>query len=148
MTEVEFHFKVPDRLGYACRLLRKAVRRSATVAVTGAPPVLDGLDRALWTFGDDTDFLPHLRLRRGAAAPRRLARTPLWLVDDAEQAEHLPVLVTLGDEGEPAPGFESFERVIEIVSTDAAERDAARLRWRHYASRGYPIRRHEAGGTP
>ena len=25
MTEVAFHFNAPDKLGYACRLLRKAV---------------------------------------------------------------------------------------------------------------------------
>ena len=25
MTEVDFHFNAPDKLGYACRLLRKAV---------------------------------------------------------------------------------------------------------------------------
>ena len=29
MTEVQFHFNVPDRLVYACRLLRKALRSGA-----------------------------------------------------------------------------------------------------------------------
>ena len=28
MTEVAFHFNVPQRLAYACRLLRKASQRS------------------------------------------------------------------------------------------------------------------------
>ena len=35
MTEVEFHVNVPDRLQYACRLLRKACRKGVRVAVTG-----------------------------------------------------------------------------------------------------------------
>lgn len=139
MTEVEFHFNTPDRMGYACRLLRKAVRKGAGVAVTGPAPTLDALDRLLWTFAD-TEFVPHLRCSVAAPSPR-LQRTPVWLVDRAEQAGHLPVLVNLG-EG-PADGFESFQRLIEVVSTDAVEREAARRRWRHYASRGYAISRHE-----
>jgi len=142
MTEVLFHFNVPDRLLYACRLLRKAVRSGTGVAVSAPAPTLVRLDRALWTF-DPQEFVPHLLLRADVAPPPRLQRTPIWLVERAEQAAHLPVLVHLGDE--PAEGFESFTRLIEIVSTDAAERDAARRRWKHYAARGYAIERHEVG---
>ena len=50
MTEVSFHFNVPDRAEYTCRLLRKATRQGARVTVTGPGDVLSGLDRALWTF--------------------------------------------------------------------------------------------------
>ncbi len=142
MTEVDFHFNTPERLGYTCRLLRKAVRQNTGVAVTGPVATLDALDRLLWTFAD-TEFLPHLRVGGAMPAPR-LQRTPVWLVDQAERAAHLPVLVNLGDA--PASGFESFQRLIEIVSTDDQEREAARQRWRHYASRGYTINRHEVAG--
>ena len=58
MTEIAFHVNVPDRLAYACRLLRKAVRQGARVAVTAPPATLRGLDRALWTF-EPTEFVPH-----------------------------------------------------------------------------------------
>jgi len=146
MTEVLFHFNVPDRLLYACRLLRKAVRSGTGVAVSAPAATLARLDRALWTF-DAQEFLPHLLLRAGEEPPPRLQRTPIWLVERAEQAAHHPVLVHLGEE--PAEGFESFTRLIEIVSTDAAERDAARRRWKHYAARGYAIERHEvSAGQP
>lgn len=37
MTEVMFHVRVADRVGYACRLLRKAHARDAKVVVC-APP--------------------------------------------------------------------------------------------------------------
>lgn len=143
MTEIDFHFKAPDRLAYSCRLLRKACRLGSGVAVTGPPELLDALDRLLWTF-EDTEFVPHLRLRHGIEAEPRLRPTPVWLVDEAPQAAHLPVLLNLGDE--PAAGFESFERLIEVVSEDLDEREAARLRWRHYAQRGYTIRPHEVTG--
>jgi DNA polymerase-3 subunit chi len=51
------------------------------------------------------------------------------------------VLVNLGP---AAPeGFESFAKVIELVSTDDDAVAAGRQRWKHYASRGYTIKHHE-----
>jgi len=145
MTEVNFHFNVPDRLAYACRLLRKALRSGASgVAVSAPGATLAALDRLLWTF-DDLEFIPHVLLREGEALAPRLARTPIWLVPRADMAAHLPVLVHLGDE--PAVGFESYERLIEIVAADEAQRDAGRRRWKHYAARGYAIHKHEVGAT-
>src|SRR5689334_11572705 len=142
MTEVHFHFNVPDRLLYACRLLRKALRTGASgVAVTAPLVTLSRLDRTLWTF-DALEFIPHLLLRAGESLAPRLKRTPIWLVERAEQGDHHPVLVHLGEE--PAVGFESFNRLIEIVSTDAEEREAARRRWKHYAGRGYELQRFDA----
>ena len=140
MTEVSFHFNVPDRLSYACRLLRKATRKGATVVVAAPAATLTALDRALWAF-DPLDFVPHVRLRPGEAVQRRLSVTPLWLVEDAADASHHDVLVNLGEE--PANGFESFNRLIEIVSTGDQDRAAARQRWKHYAQRGYQIERYE-----
>ena len=52
------------------------------------------------------------------------------------------MLLNLGDE--LVPGFESFERVIEIVPEDEVPKQAARRRWKHYADRGYALARHEA----
>ena len=140
MTEVSFHFNVPDRAGYACRLLRKALRSGSTVVVTAPAAELAGLDRLLWTF-DPIEFLPHVLQRRGASVPEALRDTPVWLTEEPEAAHHQQVLVNLGREV-PA-GFQSYERVIEIVTADGEDREAARSRWKHYASRGYTIQRHE-----
>ena len=146
MTEIQFHFNVPDRLVYTCRLLRKALRSGAAgITVTGAPATLARLDRGLWTFAD-LEFLPHLLLRRGESVPPRLARTPVWLVEDPDPGTPHPVRVHLGEA--PAVGFESCSRLIEIVSTEPDEREAARQRWRHYAGRGYALQRFDVGGTP
>ncbi|HEY9066943.1 MAG TPA: DNA polymerase III subunit chi [Burkholderiaceae bacterium] len=140
MTEITFHFNVPDRAGYACRLLRKAARAGALLVVTAPAAELAGFDRLLWTF-DPTEFLPHLLQRRGTAVPPHLRTTPIWLSEEPLDAMHHQVLVNLGRE--VPQGFESFERVIEIVSADADDRQAARLRWKHYAVRGYEIQKHE-----
>jgi DNA polymerase-3 subunit chi len=143
MTEVSFHFNVPDRLAYACRLLRKATRSGAHVVVAAPAATLMQLDRALWTF-DPIEFVPHLRVAPGAAVAPRLRDTPLWLVEQTADAARHDVLLNLGPQ--PPLGFESFARVIEIVSTEDDERAAGRERWKHYAGRGYDIRRHEVGG--
>jgi DNA polymerase-3 subunit chi len=140
VTEISFRFNVDDRIGYACRYLRKIQRARRVAAVTGPPDTLDRLDRTLWSF-DAADFIPHVRLRAGEQPQPRHAPTPIWLVERAGDAPHHGVLVNLGDA--PPEGFESFERVVEIVSTEAADRSAARLRWRHYQSRGYPLESHE-----
>jgi len=142
MTEVAFHFNVGEPLGYACRLLRKALRAGAQLAVVAPPERLRELDLALWNF-DALEFLPHVRLAAGAKPTPRQAGTPLWLVEHASDAPPVPVLVNLGDE--IAPGFESFERLIEIVGDSDADRQAGRRRWKHYTDRGYSIERHEVG---
>ena len=143
MTEVKFHFNVPDRTEYACRLLRKATRQGTTLVVTGPTPVLVGLDRALWTF-DPLEFLPHVMLRAGQAVPERLRGTKVWLTENPGASGHADVLVNVGVDAVEAPeGFECFARVIEIVSSAPAERVAARQRWKHYAARGYAIEGHE-----
>jgi DNA polymerase-3 subunit chi len=55
------------------------------------------------------------------------------------------VLVNLGH---AVPGgFERFDRLIDIVSADDADRQAGRSRWRHYADRGYAIQRHDFAGS-
>ena len=63
------------------------------------------------------------------------------LADDLAAAPHQQVLLNLG--AEVPAGFERFERVIEVVGLDDADRQLARSRWRHYADRGYAMSRHD-----
>ncbi len=137
MTEIAFHFNAPDRLAYTCRLLRKAVASGARLVVTGPAEALDRLDTELWTFSA-TDFVPHCRVQ---AEPALLAASPVVLAGDPAAAPHQQVLLNLG--AEVPAGFERFERVIEVVGLDDADRLQARTRWRHYADRGYAMTRHD-----
>ncbi len=77
---VEFHHGMADRLGYACRLLRKAYKAGAQVVVTADAPLLKELDRLLWTF-DEQEFLPHILVNE-QPVPQRLQATPVWLTAD------------------------------------------------------------------
>jgi len=138
MTEIAFHFNAPDKLAYACRLLRKAVAGGARAVVSGPDDMLARLDQQLWTFSA-LDFVPHCML--GSSPERVLAASPVVLAVDVLQAPALPVLVNLADLV-PA-GFERFERLIEVVSNDEEDRALARGRWKHYVARGYTIVRHD-----
>ena len=140
MTEVAFHFNAPDKWAYACRLLRKAVTAGANVVVMAEPESLEHLDSALWTFAP-LEFIAHCRWPE---QKQQVQASPVVLCDAVDRAlleTHHQVLLNLGP-SVPA-GFESFQRVIEVVTLDDTERQAARGRWKHYADRGYAITRHD-----
>ncbi len=108
MVRVEFHSGVADKLGAACRFLRKAQAAGASVVVCGDRATLDRLDAALWTF-DPLSFVAHARVR-GVAPATALARTPTWLVDDPAAVGQREILLNLGPD--MAAGWEQFERVV------------------------------------
>lgn len=141
MTEIAFHFNAPDKVAYACRLLRKAVASGARVVVTGPQDTLNRLDVALWTFGA-TEFVPHCHDTSDAAV---LAQSPVVLTCDLTATPHQQVLVNLGD---AVPGgFERFERLIEVISLNDEDRAQARHRWKQYVNRGYALQRHDLALT-
>ena len=140
MTEVAFHFNAVDKLAYACRLLRKACASSARVMVTGDAEQMKLLDAQLWTF-DPMSFVPHCL---SDASPEILAQTPVILTTDGNLPASVPhheVMINLGQS--LIKGFETFERVIEVVSLDEQDKALARQRWKHYSERGYPLVRHD-----
>jgi DNA polymerase-3 subunit chi len=138
MTEVAFHFNAPDKLAYACRLLRKAVAGGARVVVTAPAEALGRLDTLLWTFSQ-TDFIAHARAPGDASV---LAASPVVLAESPGQAlPHHEVLLNLGVD--MPEGFEQYQRVIEVVSLDEDDRQLARGRWKAYTGQGYDIVRHD-----
>jgi DNA polymerase III subunit chi len=138
MTDITFHFNVPDKISYACRLIRTAVNRGARVRVAGDDAALRQLDAMLWTFSP-LEFIPHCLA--GEAAASVLQASPVVLGGVDQPGLHREVLLNLG----PAmvPGFEQFQRLNELVSQDEADRLLARDRWRQLAASGYQIKRHE-----
>ena len=127
--KVEFHSGVADKLVLACRFLRNAQNAGASVVVCADGSTLDQLDVALWSF-DPLSFVVHGRLEPGATPSPALARTTVWLVDDAAFAPTHDVLVNLGPT--MVEGWEQFTRVVEIVSAQPEDAQAGRDRWRRY----------------
>ncbi|MBK6975107.1 MAG: DNA polymerase III subunit chi [Sterolibacteriaceae bacterium] len=135
MTKVEFHHNAPDKFAAAARLIGAAVANGARVLVF-APQrdVAQRIDQVLWTYAA-LSFVPHV------AADSPLAQeTPVLIAGSLEHpaaAGHDQVLVNL--DGELPPAFARFERLIEIVGSDDADRLPARSRFRFYRDRGYPL---------
>jgi DNA polymerase-3 subunit chi len=140
MTRIDFHSNVPDKIAYACRLVRKARSQNLQVVMLAADAEqLRRLDEALWTFSD-LDFLPHVTIDSPLAA-----QTPINLTDVTRAAADFPhhqILVNLSQQA-PA-NFARFERMFEIVASEESDRLAGRERYRHYQQRGYPLTHYDA----
>jgi DNA polymerase-3 subunit chi len=138
MTDVAFHFGAEDKLGYCCRLLRKASVAGAIVTVVAPQVDLNKIDAGLWAVSP-TDFIPHCEVN---GPQSQLGRSTIHLTCDMSKAlGRNGVLLNLC--GDVPDGFEAFDRVIEVVSTDDLDREKARQRWKHYKNKGYSITRHD-----
>ena len=133
MTRIDFHTNVPDKIAYACRLVRKAYAANhRVVLMTEDATQLAELNAAMWTFSA-TDFLPHV-LAGDALAPD----TPIVLTDNDEaQLPHTELLVNLARR---APtGMTKFERMIEVISSDEEDAAAGRKRYVAYKLQDHPL---------
>jgi DNA polymerase-3 subunit chi len=140
MTRIDFHSNVPEKIPYACRLVRKALAADYRVVLLADRADIAPLDAALWSFSEQ-DFLPHVMADDALAA-----RTPVILTaDDAAELPHHQVLINLSS-GTPAH-FARFERLFEIISSEETDAAAGRERYRFYKQRGYPLTHHGADKT-
>ncbi|MFM1987755.1 MAG: hypothetical protein RJA99_712 [Pseudomonadota bacterium] len=136
MTRIDFHVNAADPLEYACRLVRKIYRaRQHVVVCCDAPARLKAFDERLWTFAPQ-DFVPHV-----PASDALAAETPVLLTASPDGLPWHDVLVNLGDA--TPEGFARFERLIEVVGGDEADRARGRDRFRFYRDRGYPLSTHD-----
>ncbi|MFL9877976.1 DNA polymerase III subunit chi [Herbaspirillum rhizosphaerae] len=133
MTRIDFHSNVPNKLAYACRLVRKARAAQCKIVLLGKDRnELAQLDQLLWSFSEQ-DFLPHVHANDPLAA-----QTPVILTDsEAVDLPHHHVLINLS--GTTPEHFARFERMFEIISSDEADKAAGRDRYRFYKERGYPL---------
>ena len=138
MTEVLFYTNVDNKLQTACTLTLKALARGMRVMLlTPDSSATERLSKLLWST-PATGFVPHCR-----SADRLASVTPVIVDHVAEPLLQDQVLVNLCDQ---TPAFFSrFQRLVEIVGTEDADREAARTRFRFYRDRGYEIRTHQLG---
>lgn len=132
MTRIDFHLNVADHLLYTCRLIRKAYGSGLKiVCYSTQPALLARLDEMLWSFSED-DFLPHV-----VSGHPDVPHTPIVLTHTADDITHYDLLINLDTQWPPF--FARFDRLIEIVGTDETNKEAARVRYRFYKERGYPL---------
>jgi len=138
MTQIDFYIQVDNRMTMACMLAAKALSRGVRMMIlTVDSDSTERVDRLLWT-NPPIGFLPHCR-----AQDRLAPVTPIILDHVAEPVVHEQILVNLRDEA--PPHFSRFERLMEIVTREEADRERARARFRFYRERGYEIRTHDLG---
>jgi len=133
MTRIDFHSNVPDKLAYACRLVRKAFTANCKIVLLCANRhQVATLDEMLWTFSE-RDFLPHV-----IASDPLAAQTPIILTDDdTVELPHHHILINLS--GTTPEHFARFERLFEIIATDEPDKSAGRERYRCYQQQHYPL---------
>lgn len=148
VTEIKFYHNAPDRLVAACSIAAKAVRQGRRVLVHAPDAELARrFDEMLWA-AQPLSFVPHV-----AADSPLAARTPIVistgrdnLPDDGTISD---VLLNLGDGAHnrlPA-GYTRFRMLVEIVSTQEADRQQARQRWQAFKEQGLPITAYDLAKT-
>lgn len=166
--QVDFHIDVPDKLRYACRVVRKIYRSGiCVVVVSDCSDLLQEFDSLLWTFSEQ-DFIPHLFAQENLAAqtPVVLCETSILegfvhkgrvsfctnfhnrfiekenLVNQciSDSKNIFEVLINLGNTLPPSMSYP--ERFIEIVTSQECEKKQARMKWRFYQKMGYALRKH------
>src|SRR5690349_16641169 len=117
-----------DPLRLVCELVKKAyAAEQPTLVLARSQEQADALDDLLWAFDDDS-FIPHQ-----LAGDEDDAITAVVIVAPGVETADRPLVVNLREEC--APG--AYERVLEVVAADSAERDGSRVRWSEYKRRGF-----------
>lgn len=148
MTRVDFYV-LPEGDGTAnsavmttCKLCEKAMEQGHRIYVhVPDAATANNLDDALWSFRQG-GFLSH---ERYTGAPLEEPYPSVLLGQTEPPPSHQSVLINLGPE---VPlYFSRFERVLEIVAGDAAQRAPSRVRFKFYRDRGYELATHNLAAT-
>ncbi len=142
MTRISFYLlqdaQPQARLLTACRLAEKVYQSGSQLYVHAVDEAqTQQLNQLLWTFRQGS-FIPHERADQDdETSPILIGHTP------QPPPRINDVLLNLAIE---VPVFFSrFERVLEVVGSQAEEREQARSRFRFYRDRGYELETHELG---
>ncbi len=145
MARIDFAFGATEKLSQACQTtLRQYLAGQKLFVYCTQPARMKAFDQQLWAVEDDA-FVPHV-----AATDPLAASTPVVLVTSgSEQAlANAPAaawLLNLDDACPPTLGH--VTRVLEIVSDDPDDKEAARARWRTYLAAGHDVRSHRLSAS-
>ena len=123
-----------DPLLLVCELVKRAyTAEQPTLILARSQDQADELDAKLWEFDEDS-FIPHQ-----IAGDEDDALTAVLIAPPGVETAARTLVVNLRDEC--ASG--TFERVLEVVAADSAERDGSRVRWSEYKARGLELTKHD-----
>jgi len=123
-----------DPLLLVCELAKRAFESGQRALILArSADQADALDEKLWEF-DEQAFIPHQ-----IAGDDDDAITPLLIVAPGTTTADRALVINLRDEC--APGL--FERVLEVVAADEAQRLGSRERWKTYKAAGFEVNKHD-----
>jgi len=123
-----------DPLLLVCELAKRAFDSGqATLILTRTFDEAERLDEKLWEF-DESAFIPHQ-----IAGDDDDAITPVLIVPPETSTADRPLVINLREDC--APGL--FERVLEVVPADEAQRTGSRARWKTYQHAGFDVTKHD-----
>jgi DNA polymerase-3 subunit chi len=117
-----------------CELVKKALAaRLQILVLTRDFAQAEALDDLLWAFDDDA-FIPHQ-----LAGNDDDDETAVLIAPPGVETADRPLVINLRDTC--ATG--SFDRVLEVVAADPAEREGSRTRWGQYRRDGFEVNKHD-----
>ena len=123
-----------DPLLLVCELAKMAFAGGqSTLILARSFEQAEQLDEKLWEFDEDA-FIPHQ-----IAGDDDDAITLVLIVPPDAATPDRALVINLRDE--PAPG--RFERVLEVVPDDEAQRAGSRERWKTYRHAGFEVAKHD-----
>lgn len=139
MPKIDFYIlaeaAAKERFNFACRLVEKAYKQQHRIYIH-AENQQDAyqLDEILWTYREDS-FLPHNLYGEGPdPAP------PIQIGFNTVPEKHRDILINLN---KSVPEFfTQFNRVLEIVPSDAELQNISREHYRFYKTKNFEIMTH------
>ena len=140
MKQIDFHYHVPNRSLYACKLVKKVTGLQMSVVLFSSNvDFLKLVYDDLWRFEDMT-FISH------AWADSEYARdTNVLFATDLKKIKPHDVLILLDDNvpEDWMQSFEKFNRIVDIVGTSEAELQTSRARFRLYKASGVALKAYD-----
>ncbi|NII56552.1 DNA polymerase III subunit chi [Luteibacter sp. SG786] len=123
-----------DPLLLVCELAKRAFgAQQPTLILTRDFEQAEAIDEYLWAFDEDA-YIPHQ-----LAGDEQDDDTAVLIVPPGVETRDRPLVINLRDTC--APG--QFDRVLEVVAADPAEREGSRARWTQYKQAGFEVTKHD-----
>ncbi len=143
MTQVDFYIlrngSINSLERFTCKLAEKAFKRGHSIHILSMDSdQTERLNKLLWTFNDNS-FVPHV-----ISGDEYAEATPIHIGHLVEKVSITDVLINL--RSELPDNFARFNRIAELVSGDAQQRQSARGRYREYQQHQCKVASHEVNG--
>ncbi len=136
MTYITFYAQAQDRFAVAIQVCKRALKQKMRISViTSSDDVSQKIGDLLW-LDSPTSFLPNCD---GSSSLQ--PKTPIIIDHRSDLLRHSGVLINLTNE--IPKSFSSFDRLIEIVNQEDRIQKEARVRFKFYRHRGYPLKTHQ-----